>query len=109
MRTPSGNECPWFFGDYFRGKNVEECRLLDAAGQRWSRELCVACPVPGIARANACEHLKLLPTIGRPLEALFRRRVQIAAYCSKAKQSVAEAQIGCGQCHALPGAFKFGP
>jgi hypothetical protein len=33
------DQCPWFYGDYFRGKNVEECKLLrplDCAG----RDLC---------------------------------------------------------------------
>ena len=60
MRTPAGTECPYFYGDYFRGRNVEECRLLKAAGQRWTRDLCKTCPVPGIARANACEFLKLI-------------------------------------------------
>ena len=76
MKTPAGTECPHFYGDYFRGRNVEECRLLKAAGERWTRDLCKTCPVPGIARANACEFMKLKPTVARPIEALFQRRVQ---------------------------------
>jgi len=71
MKTPAGSECPHFYGDYFRGRNVEECRLLKAAGQRWSPDLCRTCPVPGIARANACEFLKLNLTIERPITAVF--------------------------------------
>lgn len=105
MRTPAGTECPYFYGDYFRGRNVEECRLLQAAGQRWTRDLCRTCPVPGIARANACEFLKLSPTVARPIEALFQRRVKVSAYCEKTKRNVTEPHIGCGECHALP--FKI--
>ncbi|MCC6261112.1 MAG: hypothetical protein IT311_09630 [Anaerolineales bacterium] len=105
MKTPAGKECAYFYGDYYRGRNVEECRLLKAQGQAWSRDLCATCPVPSILQANSCPHLKLRTKIARPLAAVFQRRVQVSAYCEKAEQTVAEPQIGCGQCHALP--FKF--
>jgi hypothetical protein len=105
MKTPAGNECTHFYGDYFRGRNVEECRLLKAAGQRWSSDLCRTCPVPGIARANACEFLKLKATVGRPIAAVFQRRVQVSAFCEKSKKDVSEPHVGCGECHSLP--FKF--
>jgi hypothetical protein len=105
MRTPAGTECPYFYGDYYRGRNVEECRLLKSAGERWTRDLCKTCPVPGIARANACEFLKLSAAVSRLLEALFQRRVKVSAFCEKTKRNVAEPQIGCGECHVLP--FKL--
>ena len=105
MKTPAGTECPHFFGDYFRGRNVEECRLLKAAGQEWTRDLCKSCPVPEIARANACHFMQLRLKVGRPLSAAFLRRVQVNAYCEKSKKKVSEPQIGCGECHTLP--FKF--
>ena len=105
MKTPAGYECPHFYGDYFRGRNVEECRLLKAAGQPWSPDLCRSCPVPGIARANACEFLKLNAKVARPLSAAFQRRVQLSAYCEKSKKNVSEPHVGCGECHTLP--FKF--
>lgn len=102
MKTPAGFECPYFYGDYFRGRNAEECRLLKANGQYWTRELCRTCPVPDISRANACEFLKLTPAVVRPVSALFQRRVQISAYCEKTKRYVTEPHIGCGECHTLP-------
>ena len=105
MKTPAGIECPYFYGDYYRGRNTEECRLLKANGQHWTRDLCKTCPVPGISRANACEFLRLIPTVNRPISALFQRRVQISAYCEKTKRNVAEPHIGCGECHTLP--FKI--
>jgi len=105
MKTPAGKECPWFYGDYYRGRTQEECRLLRASGQTWTRDLCNTCPVPAIARANSCENMKLRATVARPFEALFQRRVQVTAYCEKSNQVVAEPQIGCGECHVLP--FKL--
>ena len=41
MRTPAGTECQYFYGDYRRGRNHEECRLLDEAvpRQQWTPDL----------------------------------------------------------------------
>ena len=105
MKTPAGKECPHFYGDYFRGRNVEECRLLKTAGQNWSRDLCSTCPVPGISQANACEFMKLNAKVVRPLSAAFMRRVQVQAYCEKSQTNVKEPHVGCGECHSLP--FEF--
>ncbi len=106
MRTPAGKECKYFYGDYFRGRHVEECRLLQASGERWTPDLCNTCPVPAITLANACESLQLRTTVSRPLLAAFQRRVQITAFCDKTKRAVAEPQIGCGECHTLPFTFE---
>jgi hypothetical protein len=105
MRTPAGKECAYFYGDYFRGRSNEECRLLQAAKEHWSRDLCKTCPVPDILRANACEFLRLRATIGRPANAAFQRRVRITAYCEKVGRDVAEPEVGCGECHPLPPEF----
>jgi hypothetical protein len=102
MKTPAGKECPYFYGDYFRGRNLEECRLLKAAAQAWTPDLCASCPVPDISMANACEFMKLRARVGRPLAAAFMRRVQVQAYCEKSGKSVHEPHIGCGECHPLP-------
>src|SRR5688500_7332064 len=105
MKTPAGKECPYFYGDYYRGRNVEECRLLKAQGETWTPELCNTCPVPSIALANSCQHMKLKAKVARPISAIFQRRVQVSAYCEKMERDVSEPQIGCGECHELP--FKF--
>ena len=107
MRTPAGIECPHFYGDYYRGRNTEECRLLTVAGQQWSADLCKTCPVPAITRANACEFLKLRLAVTRPVIAIFQRRVQVLAHCEKSKRDVFEPQIGCGECHVLPFTFEI--
>lgn len=105
MRTPAGKECKYFYGNYFRGRRTEECRLLQAPGQRWSNDLCGTCPVPDILRANACEFLQLKAVVSRPLTGLFQRRVQVSAYCEKVHRAVDEPEIGCGECHPLPSEF----
>ena len=105
MKTPAGRECPHFYGNYVRGRNDEECRLLQVHGQAWTRDLCKTCPVPDIARANSCQHMQLKVTVERPITAIFQRRVQVSAFCEKVNQAVSEPQIGCGKCHDLP--FKF--
>ncbi|MEW6240664.1 MAG: hypothetical protein AB1564_07625 [Chloroflexota bacterium] len=107
MKTPAGRECKYFYGDYYRGRTQEECRLLKASGERWTRDLCKTCPVPSIILANACEFLQLRGAVTRPPTALFQRRVQVAAYCDKTKRAVAEPHVGCGQCHALPFNFQI--
>ena len=106
MKTPSGTECPFFYGDYARGRNREECRLLQGAGLEWDASLCKTCPVPGIKRANACEFIRLRPRVSRSVFNLFRKQVDVAAYCEKTSQSVAEPHVGCGQCHPLPPVFQ---
>ena len=106
MRTPGGIECRYFYGDYRRGKNFQECRLVDdSAGKpQWTPDLCKSCPVPEILRANACENLVLDAFVERTMLGL-RRRVRVKAYCSLVKQAVNEPHIGCGQCHPLPAVF----
>jgi hypothetical protein len=107
MRTPAGFECKYFYGDYYRGRSTEECRLLLASGHKWKSDLCRTCPAPGIARANACEFLQLRATVSRPLGAAFSRRVQISAYCEKSERNVTEPHVGCGECHPIPPIFDI--
>lgn len=106
MKTPHGIDCPYFYSDYFRGRQVEECRLLQDHHLPWKASLCRTCPVPGILRANACPHLRLKPRLVHPVRALFQPRVQIEAWCEKAQRPVPEPEIGCGECHTLPPIFR---
>lgn len=108
MRTPAGKECRYFYGDYYRGRNHEECRLLKDAGVSWQPRLCATCPVPGILQANACEHMVLTPKVQRPF-LIMPAQVQINAYCRKTRRHVDQPQIGCGECHPLPPIFTGEP
>lgn len=106
MRTPAGTECRYFYGNYFRGQNHEECRLIgnQPPPGNWDRNLCRTCPVPSILRANACEFMTLHGRVKRTL-GIFRKRVEVQAFCTKNQVKVAEPQIGCGSCHPLPPGF----
>jgi hypothetical protein len=104
MKTPAGSECKYFYGDYYRGRNHEECRLL---GAEWTPKLCATCPVPGIDRANACEYMQLRAQVARPLGAAFQRRVQVSTFCVKTERSGFDPHIGCGECHPVPPVFDI--
>lgn len=106
MRTPAGFECKYFYGNYFRGRKQEECRLIGNAPPpgHWTPDLCQKCPVPGILRANACEHMELKGRVKRSLLGIIRK-VEVSAHCTQSQQAVAEPHVGCGQCHPLPPVF----
>lgn len=107
MRTPQGFECRYFYGNYYRGKNQEECRLWEDKDlpAEWSSSLCKSCPIPGIQRANACPNMELRPQIKSYLLG-FKKLMSVNAYCTKSDQVVSEPEIGCGQCHPLPDIFS---
>jgi hypothetical protein len=105
MKTPAGKECKFFYGDYYRGRNREECRLLEASSQQWTSDLCFTCPVPEILQANACENMVLGGSVEKSFPFL-KRKVRIKAYCQKTNRPVTEPHIGCGECHPLPPIFS---
>jgi hypothetical protein len=108
MRTPAGKECPYFYGDYYRGRDREECRLLIDANPPlpWRRELCSTCPVPDILLANACPHMVLLPRLERPFPIITKQQVRVETYCRQSDRKGFDAHIGCGHCHPLPPEFN---
>ncbi len=110
MRTPAGKECRFFFGDYYRGRQHEECRLLGSENPPlpWKPSLCATCPVPGILADNACQYLELLPRLARPFPFL-QQHLQVMAYCTKSKERGFDPHVGCGICHSLPLEFQVGP
>jgi len=107
MRTPAGKECRYFYGDYYRGRNREECRLLSEAVPPlgWKPEYCFTCPLPEIGMANACEHMILEPRLARRFP-FTKAQVSVRTSCSKTGRADFDPHIGCGECHRLPGIFK---
>lgn len=103
MRTPAGSDCPFYYADFHRGRQVQECRLVartPGAG-RWAPDLCGRCRVPALQRANACPNLMLAARVRQGVLGLGRG-IGITATCTRSGGAVAEPEIGCGQCHALP-------
>lgn len=103
MRTPAGQECRFFYGDYYRGKNTEECRLIgnSKTPSNWTPELCKTCPVPGILRANSCPNLVLEGAVAKGF-LWVKPRVKVYAACTKTLAPVTNPHVGCGQCHPIP-------
>ena len=107
MKTPNGIECPFFYGDYYRGKKEEECRLLSgqSVNLNWTPDLCKTCPVPSIKRANACTNMVLTPTIKKNIFGK-NKQVKVTAYCTKSNKIVEVPEIGCGICHPISEIFE---
>ncbi|HSN95112.1 MAG TPA: hypothetical protein VLR89_08640 [Anaerolineaceae bacterium] len=98
MKTPFGRECKFFYGDYFRGRNVEECRALSADEKgKWKVELCKDCPMPQIQTNNACPNLMLSADIVKPF--LRPEKISVQAWCTKVHDLVKDPNIGCPVCH----------
>ncbi len=77
-------DCPYFFGDYHRGRDIEKCRLIERNRDNtrpWRRPLCDTCPVPGIPRNTTCKHLALEGSVVRKL--LVMDRVEVYAICTE--------------------------
>jgi hypothetical protein len=100
MRTPAGTECRFYFQDFHRGKNVQECRLEKAnpASKRWKPSDCAICPVPGILQANASPNLELTLTIQSRFLGLGRQLV-VEARCTRHRQPVEDPFVGCRDCN----------
>jgi hypothetical protein len=107
--TPAGQECRYYYEDYFRGRERQECRLIDQnpGSEPWRPELCKSCPVPGILRANACPNLVLEGSVKKGFLGLSRK-VVVSAVCSKYLVEVDKPHVGCGHCHEeRPGSAIF--
>jgi len=102
MKTPAGKYCRYFYADYFRGRELEECRLVE---KNWQRTLCSSCPVPNILQANACSNLRINASVAQKIMAGFKKRIYIKVYCEKTGRFEFDPYIGCGECHPIPPVF----
>lgn len=100
MQTPYGKQCRYYYADYYRGKETQECRLLQTnpTSEPWKPALCQTCPVPDILLANACPHLVLRARVSKAMLGLIRK-VEIQAACRQYRVDVAQPKVGCGHCH----------
>jgi len=109
VRTPAGKECQYYYEDYFRGRETQECRLLSPAQAReWKPSICFRCPVPAILLANACPHLILSGEVRRGWFGLGAR-MRVSARCKLTARPVQEPHIGCGECHLYLPKFRLPP
>ena len=101
MRTPAGQECRFYYQDFHRGRNVQECRLIQGnpESMRWHKSDCERCPVPAILSANASPHMELALTI-RPRLLGLGRRSDVTAYCVRHHDPIEDPFVGCPKCNA---------
>jgi hypothetical protein len=109
MKTPAGQECPQYYADFHRGRNIQECRLASRNPESapWHPADCARCAVPDIVRANASEQMRLRLTIKAGFLGLGRRNV-VTAFCEKHQLKIEDPFVGCLQCSAeRPAASAF--
>ncbi|GAB4557145.1 MAG: hypothetical protein Kow0047_01260 [Anaerolineae bacterium] len=75
--------CPYYYYDYYRGREVEECRLIamNPNSRPWRRSLCDTCPVPDILNRSNCQHLALEAYVERRWH-LFDH-IEVFAVCTE--------------------------
>ena len=108
MLTPAGKDCKYFYSDYNRGRNIEECRLLknNPDSLPWEAKYCHSCPVPDILRQNACPNMTLYGAAGKGFLG-FGGGVKVEAWCSEYFTDVKNPAAGCGHCHEFRGPSIF--
>ncbi|QPC81108.1 hypothetical protein G4Y79_15505 [Phototrophicus methaneseepsis] len=95
MRTPAGKECRYYYADFHRGRNIQECRLVkdNPESERWHPNDCSRCPVPDILLANADPDLELKLTIKRGFLGLTRK-LDVEARDAKTGEIIEDPYIG---------------
>ena len=90
--------CRYFYGDYHRGKNSEECRLIESNRENtrsWKRKHCDTCPVPELLIASNCRDLLLEAEVKRKF---LREQVEVTfAVCTKHMEELSDPHH-CPQC-----------
>ncbi len=91
--------CRYFYGDYHRGKDYEECRLIkrNPESRPWRRALCDACPVPDLLQNTTCREIALEATVTRRWGLL--ERVEVYAVCARHLIELSDPRH-CPQCEA---------
>lgn len=104
MKTPAGKECKYFFGDYHRGRDHEECRLLkgNPDSPSWKPDYCRICPVPEILRQNACPNMTLDASVKKGFLG-FGTTIEVHGWCSEYFLEAKDPAVGCGHCHEFKG------
>lgn len=100
MITPAGSECGFYYQDFQRGANRQECRVAKMPrSATWRPADCKDCPVPSILAANGSATLELRILIGgRKLR--LGPRVTVEAWCSLHGPISGDPRVGCVECNA---------
>jgi hypothetical protein len=101
MKTPAGHECRYYYQDFHRGRNVQECRLQKANPNSlpWEPRDCTTCPIAAILRANASPEMELTLTIKNKFF-IFGREIEVDAHCTRHNIPIDDPHVGCSKCNA---------
>lgn len=96
MRTPAGTECRYYYQDFHRGRDVQECRNIKAnpSSLPWRPSDCSRCPVPAILNANSSPDLALNITV-KPVMLGLGRRIEVTAFCTRHNIAIEDPYVGC--------------
>ncbi len=109
MRTPDGKDCRFYYQDFHRGRDVQECRLIkgNVDSLPWRPQYCVRCTVPMILNANSSPNMELKLTV-TPVALGLGRKLVVTAHCVKHDIKIEDPMVGCQQCNAeRPGLDVF--
>jgi hypothetical protein len=100
MRTPAGKECRHYHEDFHRGRNVQQCRLIqdNPNSLPWRPVDCSNCPVPEILNANASPYTELIVTV-KPRFLGLGRNLTVTASCAKHRIPIEDPFTGCQKCN----------
>jgi len=98
MNTPAGAPCAYYYEDFRRGADIQECRAdTSPHSAEWQPGDCARCPVPGILAANGSPFLRLRIDI-RPGFLRMGRHVDVEARCHR-HGPIADPHVGCRVCN----------
>jgi len=108
MRTPDGKDCNFYYEDFHRGRDKQECRAHKAPQSAgWQPKDCEKCPVPAILKANASPHLELEIHIRRGFLG-FGNKTTVNAWCKRHDVTIPDPHVGCPKCNEeRPGLSLF--
>ena len=108
MRTPAGIECKYYYQDFHRGRNIQECRAPKLPkSAHWRPSDCAKCPVPSILQANASPNMELSINIKQTWLG-FGRKIEAEAFCIRHDVQIEDPYVGCPLCNAeRPGLKLF--
>jgi len=98
MRTPAGTGCTYYYEDFHRGREIQECRArISGSSRPWTVSDCESCSVPTILASNGDQALQLTLTFRTGL--LGRRKPpHVEAWCSRHAVQVPDPSHGCPEC-----------
>ncbi len=75
--------CRYYYADFYRGRDHEECRLIkrNADSRPWRRSLCDTCPVPEILLRTNCSEIALEALVVKKWGLM--ERVEVFAVCAE--------------------------